>query len=509
MYYSQVETRIQRITLAWKGNSTHMQSCVLALDLGTTNTRAALYDLNANQIEGASGSILSPIKSDKDGAAWMDMEHYAELIENLIDRIILMIPDDTQIAVVGITSFWHSFLGIDKRGRQIVPLTMWNDRRAYPFANELHHTFDPVEYHSRTGCFLHTSYYPARIAWLRHDFPDDYHRCCKWVSPGEFLMLRWTGNPGLGISIASGTGLFNQKTMNWDENILYLCDISADRLFPIMASDSPLPSLLPAYHKRWQALQHAILFPPIGDGAASNWGSGARDASSAAINIGTSAAIRSIFCPSYWQAPDELWFYRVNSRYLISGAAFMDGGNTLTWARQLLRVDDLTELINHLDINMPGKHGLLFLPYLNGERSPGWHNNAHATIWGLSASNNANDILQSIFESVILQFLPAFHTLEKMSGTKENIILSGGAFKAYPFLAQMIADALGRQVRLSRDTEATSRGAAEYAMLNAGLYSGKIHKDTDTEVHYPVAAKKEAYDRLLKNQQELYQLAFK
>jgi gluconokinase len=486
-----------------------MQPSVLALDLGTTNTRAALYDQHACQIKGASVSIPSPIKTDKGGGVWMNMEQYAELIESMIDRILQMIPEDMEITAVGITSFWHSFLGIDKDGNQVIPLILWNDRRSSPFAKKLQETFETEEYHSRTGCFLHSSYYPARIAWLKHDFADAYHRCRKLVSPGEYLLQRWTGEPGLGISIASGTGLFNQRLIKWDEITLHLCGISEDMFFPVTDSDTPMPALLPAYHKRWQALHNAKLFPAIGDGAASNWGSGARDASSAAINIGTSAAIRCIFQQCSWQPPDDLWLYRLNSQYLITGAAFMDGGNTLKWARQLIHIEDVTAFTNQLKRNMPGKHGLLFLPYLHGERSPGWHNEAHAIIWGLSSDHDGADVLQSIFENVALQFLPAFHALEKATGTKEKIILSGGAFKEYPYLAQMISDALGHNVILSSDTEATSRGAAEYALQNAGLASTEIREYQNREVCYPDLEKTKAYYQLQRKQEELYQLAFK
>jgi gluconokinase len=216
-------------------------------------------------------------------------------------------------------------------------------------------------------------------------------------------------------------------------------------------------------------LKDSRWFPAIGDGAANNIGAGCITKTKAALMIGTSGAMRVAFSGDPPKTiPAGLWCYRVDRKRLIMGGALSDGGGLYQWLKDNLRLladDNKTEV--EIAKRAPAGHGLTFLPFLAGERSTGYHENAHGGIIGLRSSTDSIDIVQAALESVAFRFAEIFDQLNKIVKIRE-IIASGGALRQSPVWTQIIADTLGQEMSLPDIREASSRGAVLLALETIG-----------------------------------------
>jgi gluconokinase len=427
-----------------------------------------VFDAKGRAVEGLKAQESYEPDSSEPGQATFDADWLVECASRCIDGALQEASSrGSRIGAVGVTTFWHSMLGVDDDGRPVTPLITWADTRAAHAAETLKQSLDPSAYHRRTGCALHPSFYPARLHWLAAE-PETYARVRKWMSPGEYLFLRLFGRAACSVSMASATGLFHQNEMQWDGETLRAIGLAPEHLLDPTDIDEPAAGLWEPYRSRWPILADIPWAPAIGDGAASNLGSGCSTDRRIAINLGTSGAIRVLFEAEQVEIPDDLWCYRLDRRRRLMGGAFSDGGNILTWARETLAgVDDA--LVEEAASRAPDSHGLTFLPFLGGERSTGWRPHARGTIHSLSLQTAPVDLLQAGMEAVALRFALVHRSLKRVFPKADEIVVSGGAFSRAPGWAQMTADALGAPLLLAEETEATSRGAALVALSLLGI----------------------------------------
>ena len=177
---------------------------------------------------------------------------------------------------------------------------------------------------------MHWSYWPAKLLWLRQTQPDLFERVKRWVSFGEFLLEQLTGARGVSVSMASGTGLLDQHTLDWDAELLELIGVDRARMSPII----PLDSLSNEMHV--PQLRGVRWLPAVGDGACSNLGAGCATPDRFALMVGTSGAERVVWAPERLQIPRGTWCYRVDERRVVLGGALNDGGSLFDWLRRSL-----------------------------------------------------------------------------------------------------------------------------------------------------------------------------
>ena len=268
--------------------------------------------------------------------------------------------------------------------------------------------------------------------------------------------------------MASATGLFNQRTCEWDCELLDGLGISLDQL-PTIAGPGTTFQLSEEYALRWPLLDGAVWFPAIGDGAANNIGAACVDSGRAALMIGTSGALRVMFTGSPLSAlPSELFSYRADRDRIVIGGALSDGGGLYRWMKNSLALNyDDDELEAKLRVMEPDAHGLTVLPFWFGERATGWSSSAQGSIAGLTARTKPIDILRAGMEAVCYRFALLAKALDKVA-PKTTIVAAGNALLSSPAWVQMIADVLGRRIELAAVSEASSRGAALLVLEAAG-----------------------------------------
>lgn len=481
---------------------------LLALDIGTSGTRAALFDNRGDQIEGSflhlPADEYAELLAGDDVNADALVASVTQLLDAAVERAEEFVA---RIDYVAAASFWHSLIGVNDAGRAITPLLGWADTRASEAVPKLRELLPETETHARTGCRFHPSYWPAKLLWLKKFSPDVFARVRRWLSFADYLYLQLFGNSATSVSMASATGLLNQTTCEWDEGTLSALDIDESFIPLIVAPRRTAGGLRDEYMLRWPMLARATWFQSIGDGAANNIGVGCVSRERVALTVGTSGALRMLssrVAPA--TLPPELFCYRADRERVVIGGALSDGGGLLRWLQNSFKLsdDDATEPNRLLEEYEPDSHGLTILPFWSGERAPGWSSSASGTIHGLTAATKPLDITRATLESIAYRFALIADPLESFAPAA-SFTIAGKAFVLYPFWAQMMADVLGQPVELSALPESTLRGAALLALETIGTIDTlETIKSAPVRTFVPDMQRHEVYRRAIGRQQELY-----
>ena len=462
-----------RIQVVHSNEMSHeLNRSVLSIDVGTSGFRGALFDEAGNQTQG----VVRERVGD-----------FAEVNPDLLVEEVLTTVHDllAQAETIAISTFWHSLMGVDANGRPTTPLLTWADTRAVREANELRVEFDESEVHSRTGCRFHPSYWPAKLRWLKREQPERFRATRQWLGFAEYLCLRLFGESAMSVSMASATGLFNQRTCAWDREFIREIGVPEETL-PAISSD-----------------RTRIV---VGDGAANNIGGGCSTKDRIALMVGTSGAMRVVYTgepPS--KLPSSLWSYRVSEQRVVVGGALSDGGGLVQWLVQTLNTGNWQQELAALE---PDAHGLTILPFWSGERSTGWSTEARGGIFGLRQQTTTVEIMRAALESIAYRFALIAEALDEIA-PNATVIATGNALRSSPVWLQIMADVLGRPVMLGGSPEASIRGAALLALEAVGTIGSieEVSLSGNTGVE-PDMQRHARYREGLARQEDLYARLF-
>lgn len=483
-------------------------SLLLSIDVGTSGVRAALFDERGSEVPDA--QVRSRRSATVSDFAELDPDLLVDEVVKTVDELLTYhFHAAAQIEFIAISAFWHSLLGIDSEGLPTTQVLTWADTRAASFAKDLRLDFDESEIHARTGCRFHPSYWPAKLRWLRSEQTVKFRRTRWWLGFAEYLCLRLFGENSTSISMASATGIFNQRNSDWDWDFVEEVGISPDTLPEIKTQTNA--RLLEVFAERWPALAEARLVSVVGDGAANNIGAGCSTKEKIALMVGTSGAMRVVFDG---EPPDKLapglWCYRACRRRVVIGGALSDGGGLVQWINESLNLaGDRAELQQKIAALDPDSHGLTVLPFWSGERSTGWLAEARGGIFGLQQRTTPVEIARAVLESIAYRFALIARALDPIA-PDAMIAASGNALRSSPAWLQIIADVLGRPLLLGGSAEASSRGAALLALEAVGKIAN-IEKDLFTvdQVFEPDMTRHARYSHGLARQEDLYDRTFR
>lgn len=421
---------------------------VLALDVGSSSVRAQRFDERA----------------EPDGA--LRQEEYETRNPEDVAALVRRVLGDGEADAT--SCFAHSLVAVDTDFRPLTPILGWRDTRSAPAAEWLARRLDAEAVHARTGAFLHPSFWPAKLAWLAETEPEIFRRATHFVSFADFFR----GTPETSLGMASTSGLLDLTTLDWDEELLATLGIDRGRL-PEIAD--------------------VALWP---DAACSNAGAGCATRERAALMVGTSGALRVLYESEQPQPRPGLFLYLADERHVVEGGALSDGGNLYDWLERTL-----ADASGSLADRDPGDHGLVFLPFLGGERSTGWNPEARGTIHGLTFETTPLDLRQAAYEGVAFRFAAV---ADLLAGVREIVATGGGLLHDRDWI-QIMADALARPVSVSGVPEASLRGAAVLALERAGHEPAEAAIEDVVE---PRADRAEAYRAAREEQQRLYDLLY-
>ncbi len=484
---------------------------ILTIDLGTSAVRTSLFDCLGRAVEGIEARQPLEIKTTVEGASEADPDLILELTLSCIDSVLKQTASLSQrIAGVASCTFVGNILGANSANQAITPLTTYADTRAYSEVPHLQAEFDESIVHDRTGCHFHPCYLPAYFRWFAKAKPDLFKQVSRWMSIGEYLELKLFGQSAVSYSVASWLGLLNRNSLTWDEQLIASLPIRTDQLSPLVDSNHFRRGLQPEFANRWAALQEIPWFPALGDGASANIGSGCISPERIALTVGTTSALRAVVDFPIPHIPEGLWCYRVDGRRSLPGGALSEGGSLFSWLTETLKLRSPSEVEQALAKMEPDAHGLTMLPFLAGERAPGWAGHARATIHGLSLATTPLEILRAGLEAVAYRIAIVFELLRQLLPSEPQIIASGGALLHSPAWLQIMADTLGRPVAVSEVQEASARGAALSALEALGILNHLSEAPSFIgSVFDPDFKRHERYLKAIERQKALYEKLIK
>lgn len=478
---------------------------VLSIDIGTSSLRVLAFDGQGRLLPDVGTQIAYEPTVTADGGAELDADWLLDQTLQATRQTLAKLGDHTRhIASVAVCTLWHSVLGVDENSNAVTPFLLWADTRCVHETDELKRRLDERSYHARTGCFLHTNFLPAKLVWFCRNFPDVAKRVRRWMSFGEYLHLRLLSTTACSVSMASGTGLFNQQTTDWDDETLQVIGITKDQL-------SPLTDFAPLDIRRIsplvpEALHKVAWFPALGDGACSNIGSGAVTPDKAALMVGTTSVMRVVTTDSNVKPPFGLWHYRADAKRHLIGGAQSNGGIVFQWLTENLRLpDDWEEQLAQMQ---PTEHGLTVLPFLLGERSPEWDATVPSAIVGLRLHHSPVHLLRAFMEAIALRMALVHDLLTQAVSQVQHIIATGGALVRSRVWAQMFADAIGQPLTISPEPETSARGAALMALEALGVLRDLTEAPMQLgETIEPNTENRASYRAALERQKHLYDIA--
>lgn len=489
-----------------------MSKLVLALDIGTSSIRSSAYDQTGAYL--AQSRNVQKYQIEADGT--LDLEKVVRSCDEAIDGTLEGLRTDSTkhtVEGVGLSVFALSWLGIDVLGQAVTPLYSYACRHGAQAAGQLRQRLREAgridEFYAVSGVPVHTAYAPALLSGLQSEAPEMYSQVCWWQTLGAYLLSRWFGQFPAPISTceAGWTGLEDRAACCWMSAWTEYLYLSEEQLPPLQDYAQGLKGLQKEWASRWPELANIPFFLAVGDGAAANTGSGALDSHSLAVTIGSSAAVR-VQIPNAPPetapgAPSGLWCYRIDRNRHLLGGAITDGGNIVRWLSSML-ASSRTDLDKAAADLAPDSHGLTILPFLHGERSPGWADNASMTIQGITAETQPGHIARAGLESVAYRLALIARLLEDHVQPDAVILASGGALVYSQIWRQIIADLFGREVHLLQEVEVTSRGAAILAWEALGQDEGLQRILPVRDVTRPNRRATELYERALQRHLELY-----
>lgn len=452
---------------------------VLIIDIGSSSVRAAvlLGDARETNLEGI--KLPYRVRHNPEGGAEIDPHQLLHLVLTAISVVLGQAQRaQVEIKAIAMASLVGSLLGTDEAGEPLTPIYIYADRRGAELKTRIP---DPDDYIQRTGCRPHPSYAPIRLMWLAQTQPNTFKGVQRWFQLGDWILFQLTGKPRISLSAASWSGLLNRHHNHWDAAVLALVGVRPESLSEV--SDDPVQGLVPIHEERLNALRDALWFPAVGDGVASNIGSACARSDRVAIALGTSGALRVIM-KGRPTVPAGLFAYCVDSERSLIGGALNDVGSMYTWLSQVLNLPP--EGMAEAEALLPDAHGLTILPFLTGERAPGWQGDARAVFAGMNPDTTPAQIMRAGLEAVALWYARIWKQMRE--GLPElaqvELGIASGAPTNTPLWVRILADALNLSI-VRADPEATLRGAVLLASGAEGgaMTSAHLRFDPTPEAH--------------------------
>ncbi|GAB2692730.1 gluconokinase [Paenibacillus thermoaerophilus] len=454
------------------------QSVVVTVDLGTTSTKTMAVTREGRIL--ASHSIEYPLHTPMPDRAEQDPDEIFRAVvagvRAVTDKAGLR-PED--VLCMSFSSAMHSLIAVSADGlRPLTPCITWADNRSAPYLPVLREKADALALYRRTGTPIHPMSPLLKLMWLTDREPELYRNTYKFLGIKEYVLAHLYGRFVIDHSLASATGMFNLEKLDWDEEALAVSGVGREKLPEPVPTTYVLEGLNPRYAAEMGLSPSTPTVVGASDGVLANLGAGAMEPGVVAVTIGTSGAVRGVVNKPLTDPEGRLFCYALAPGYWVVGGPINNGGVMFRWVRDQLATlesaearrlgvdpyDHLTEIARSV---APGSDGLLFLPFLMGERAPYWNANARGTFFGLTLAHEKKHMIRAVLEGVMYRIQSIVAPLEQLSGPTREVRASGG-FARSTFWRQMLSDVLGTSVTVPDAIESSGLGAAQLALLAMG-----------------------------------------
>jgi gluconokinase len=444
-----------------------MPDYILGIDIGTGSTKAIALDYSGKIL--FSTAAVYPTLHPQPGYSEQAPELIWQAFIKCITRTTSQLGPPHSIAL---SSAMHSVVPVDTLGNPLMNLITWSDNRSAAIANRIRQSASGEMIYEQTGTPIHAMAPLSKIIWLKENIAELISRTHKLISIKEYIWFKLFNAFEIDHSIASATGLFDIELLRWNDNALTLCDIDAD-ILSLPVSTSHARKLSSAdLTRQLGVLPSTDFIIGASDGCLANLGSFATNPGVAALTIGTSGAIRVTRSKPVFNFESMPFNYRLDEKIFVSGGPINNGGIALKWyaenflGQPLNAASDYEKLFHSITEIPSGSEGLIFLPYILGERAPIWNSDACGVFFGMTARHQQAHFTRAVIEGISMSLYQVGLSLEISFGTQINV--SGGFVRSTEWL-QILADIFGKQICLINSEDASAIGAAYLGMRAGGI----------------------------------------
>lgn len=442
---------------------------VMGLDIGTTSVKACVFNLHGKLI--AEAEEMNAFHYPQQG--WVEQDPAAiERSAVLAVREAVRKADigKDELVSLGFSAAMHSLVAVDEQVKPLSPALIWADGRSAAQADRMT-AQAKSDIYARTGTPIHPMTPFMKLLWMKETGYEPYRKAAYFMSVKEYLIYSWFGERMIDYSMASATGLFNPASLTWDRELLDMTGITEAQLSELVPPTTVLRGLA-ADIAAQTGIQGDVPFV-IGaaDGQLANLGIGAILPGEVAVSVGTSGAIRQLTSHMKVSETQETFCYSFTKDTAIIGGPTNNGGIALQWLKDLLQDrGSFTEFLKAAEQVEPGSEGLLFLPYLNGERAPIWNQRAKGNFYGIAMTHQKEHFVRAVLEGITFNLYQIGKALETIAGEPEKIYVNGGLSRSIVWL-QMMADVFGADIYVSENHHSAAWGAAWTALVATGKAS--------------------------------------
>ncbi|MDF2591168.1 MAG: D-xylulose kinase [Clostridia bacterium] len=491
---------------------------LLGIDLGTSGTKTVLFDIEGNTI--CSKTIEYPLYQPRNGWAEQDPSDWWHATCDGIRYVITKSGiDASEIAGIGLSGQMHGLVMLDKDGAVLRNSIIWCDQRTTKECDQMNKIIGERRLIEITANPALTGFTASKILWVQNNEPEIYAKCAHILLPKDYIRYMLTGEFATEMSDASGMQLMDVSKRCWSDEILSKFNIEKSMLPKLYES----PEVTGNVHKRAAEItglcEGTIVVGGAADNSAAAVGTGVVRSGSAFTTIGTSGVIYAISddVSIDLQGRVHTLCSAVPGKWTVMSCT-LSAGLSLKWLRDTCCLEEMIEaeklgsdpyiVMNTLaEKVMPGAGGLIYLPYLMGERSPHPDPYCRGVFFGLSASHDRSNMIRSVMEGVAFSQLECVDVFREMGVNIKDMIACGGGGRSAVW-RQMLSDMYGCPVSTIKAEEGPALGAAILAGVGAGIYDS-VESACDKlvsrkSVQYPNDSDQKVYEEYYKLYRKLY-----
>ncbi|REA58823.1 carbohydrate kinase [Dyadobacter luteus] len=450
---------------------------IIGCDIGTTNVKSVAFDAESGEIL-TMHSETYDMNHPKPDWSEQDPEEIFNAACKTIKTVFDTCAKKGEVLGISFSAAMHGVLALDKNGKKLSNLIIWADNRSSEIALKLRSSPIGKKIYQHNGTPIHAMAPVCKLLWIKKNDPELFRKADKFIGVKEYIVYRLTGKFLVDYSIASATGMFNIREMKWDEFTLKKVGLKTSKL-----SDAVSP-----YHTEKLTADNEAGLPEgtalimgASDGCLANLGSGAIRTGSMAVTIGTSAAVRICSEKAYSDPMMQTFCYILDEQTYILGGPSNNGAVIFEWLMNTFFVNEEYDTVfKSADKVAAGSDGLLFYPYMLGERAPLWNSEVRGGFSGLDIQHTKPHFARAVMEGILLNLNTIGKVLLEMQ--EIDTIYANGGFARSPIWVQMLSDIFGKKVVLNETVETGAAGAAMMGLKALGVYQNYSEMEAFTLV---------------------------
>jgi len=480
----------------------------LGVDLGTSSVKIIMVDEEGKLLSSVSKEY--PVSYPKNGWSEQNPEDWwngtKEGIKELMEKSKV---SGEEVKGIGFSGQMHGLVILDKDNNVLRPAILWNDQRTQEECDYLNNEIGQEKISKYTGNKALTGFTAPKVLWVRKHEKEIFDKIAHILLPKDYIRFKLTGEFASEVSDASGTLFFDVENRQWSKEMMDILGIKEEQLPKMYESWEVTGKVTKEVAEYIGVSSETVVVGGGGDQAAGAIGTGTVDAGILSVALGTSGVV---FASSDSYAVDDEntlhSFCHGNGKYHQMGV-MLSAASSLKWWVEEINEDskDFNKLLADAEKSTVGSNGVIFLPYLTGERTPYSDPNAKGVFFGLNITTKREDMTRAVLEGVAFGLRDSLEILKSLNVPIEEVRVSGGGAQS-PLWKQILADVFNVKVSMINSKEGPAYGAAILAIVGCGVYPTVDEACKNlikvTETVHPIAENVAKYEKPYEVYRKLY-----